>query len=309
MSEQFDLIVIGAGSAARDGAQKATREYGANVALVERTRWGGSCPNVACKPTKAYLVVADLLHEINTIAARLGIEVSPARADMAKIKARKDSLMKSQEKWVEDLNAAGLATFDGEATLVDAHTARVGDEDLRADRILIATGSRTAVPPVDGIDGVDWIDHVSALELTELPAGRYTLSVSKTDPNTVWAGTDVGMVWMTSNAKSSPTMPTWTQVGGLPTQWVSRMQYFRRRFAAQMAGCPVAAYRRGAMPEVVEDGVSGFLADPDDAVALAIAIRRCLALDRDAVRASALRRLGLDAALDGYEAALERASR
>jgi len=78
---------------------------------------------------------------------------------------------------------------------------------------------------------------------------------------------------------------------------------------AQMAGCPVAAYRRGAMPEVVEDGVSGFLADPDDAVALAIAIRRCLALDRDAVRASALRRLGLDAALDGYEAALERASR
>lgn len=78
---------------------------------------------------------------------------------------------------------------------------------------------------------------------------------------------------------------------------------------AQMAGCPVAAYRRGAIPEVVEDGVSGFLAEPDDVGALSIAIRRCLALDRTAVRASARRRLGLDAALDGYEAALEQASR
>lgn len=78
---------------------------------------------------------------------------------------------------------------------------------------------------------------------------------------------------------------------------------------AQMAGCPVAAYRRGAMPEVVEDGVSGFLAEPDDVGALSIAIRRCLTLDRSAIRASARRRLGLEAALDGYEAALEQASR
>jgi glycosyltransferase involved in cell wall biosynthesis len=78
---------------------------------------------------------------------------------------------------------------------------------------------------------------------------------------------------------------------------------------AQMAGCPVAAYRRGAMPEVVEEGVSGFLAEPDDVGALAHAIRRCLSVDRGAVRASAHRRLGLDAALDGYETALERASR
>lgn len=169
MSESFDLIVIGGGSAARDGARKAAEEYGAKVALVERTRWGGSCPNVACKPTKAYLVVADLMHDINSLAARLGIEVGPARADLAAIKARKDSLLKSQEKWVEDLNAAGFATYSGEATLEVDHRVRVGDEELQADRILIATGSRTAVPPVEGIEDVDWIDHVSALELTELP--------------------------------------------------------------------------------------------------------------------------------------------
>jgi glycosyltransferase involved in cell wall biosynthesis len=77
---------------------------------------------------------------------------------------------------------------------------------------------------------------------------------------------------------------------------------------AQMAGCPVAAYRRGAMPEVVEDGVSGCLAEPDDVKSLARAVERCLELDRSSVRASAVRRLGLDASLDGYEAALERAA-
>jgi glycosyltransferase involved in cell wall biosynthesis len=78
---------------------------------------------------------------------------------------------------------------------------------------------------------------------------------------------------------------------------------------AQMAGCPVAAYRRGALPEVVEDGVSGILADPDDIAGLAFAIDRCLALDRASVRASARRRLSLDAALDHYEAALEEVAR
>jgi glycosyltransferase involved in cell wall biosynthesis len=74
---------------------------------------------------------------------------------------------------------------------------------------------------------------------------------------------------------------------------------------AQMAGCPVAAYRRGAMPEVVEEGVSGYLAAPDSVEALAEAIRKALSLDRRAVRTSALRRLGLEPMLDGYESALK----
>ena len=168
--ERFDLIVLGSGSAARDGARKAASEYGAKVALVESTRWGGSCPNVACKPTKAYLVVAELVQDVNTLAETMGVDVGPARADLARINARKDSLTKPQSKWVDELNEAGLETVDGEATLVDAHTVRVGDQELRADRILVATGSRTAVPPIEGIDDIEWLDHVSALELTELPA-------------------------------------------------------------------------------------------------------------------------------------------
>jgi UDP-glucose:tetrahydrobiopterin glucosyltransferase len=78
---------------------------------------------------------------------------------------------------------------------------------------------------------------------------------------------------------------------------------------AQMAGCPVAAYRRGALPEVVEEGVSGFLAAPDDIEDLARAILKCLALDRTEVRASAQRRLGLEGMLNGYEAAMSEVAR
>jgi len=64
-------------------------------------------------------------------------------------------------------------------------------------------------------------------ETDPLYAGHYgavtTISVSSADPNSVWVGTDSGLVWMTSDAKNTATMPTWTQVSGLPTRWVSKI--------------------------------------------------------------------------------------
>ena len=174
-TESFDLIVIGAGSAARAGAGKASEEHGARVAMIERVRWGGSCPNVACRPTKAYLVAAELAHDINTLAEKIGIEVGSARANLARIKARKDSIRSTQEQWRERLTGAGYTLLDGVASFEDAQTVRVGDRLLSAERILVATGSRTAVPPVEGIDDIDWLDHVSALELTELPESMLVL--------------------------------------------------------------------------------------------------------------------------------------
>jgi mercuric reductase len=167
--KHYDLIVLGSGSAARDAAATAVQHCDATVALVESTRWGGSCPNVACKPTKAYLVAAELFHDINRLADRLGIDVGPATLDLARVKARKDTLKKGDAKWMQDLRDAGFDTVQGEAELVGPDSVRVGDDELSTDRILIATGSRTAVPPIEGIEDIDWIDHVSALELTELP--------------------------------------------------------------------------------------------------------------------------------------------
>jgi mercuric reductase len=169
MNKEFDLIVLGSGSGARDGANKAHNEFGAKVALIESTRLGGSCPNVACKPTKAYPVAAELAHDINTIAGKLGIEVGPAAVDLAKVKERKDQLIVSEDVWMERLKGAGHETFEGVGAFLDPRTVEVNGDRLSAERILVATGSRTAAPPIEGLGEVGWIDHISALELTELP--------------------------------------------------------------------------------------------------------------------------------------------
>jgi pyruvate/2-oxoglutarate dehydrogenase complex dihydrolipoamide dehydrogenase (E3) component len=169
MSEHFDLIVLGSGSAGRDAAGKASREHGARVALVESTRWGGSCPNVACRPTKAYVVAAELAHTVDELSGWMGVDCGPARVDLPRVRAWKDSLRRDQAGWVETLANAGYELVSGEATFTAPHTVRVGERELSAERILIATGSRTFVPPVPGIEEVDWLDHVRALELEEVP--------------------------------------------------------------------------------------------------------------------------------------------
>jgi mercuric reductase len=165
----YDLIVLGAGSAAREAAAKASRVHGARVAIVESTRWGGSCPNVACRPTKAYLVAAELMHDVREHAAERGLDLPAPTIDLARTRAWKDSLIRDQESWVELLTMAGYGVYPGEATFEDRNTVRVGDVSLTAGRILIASGGRTAVPPIPGIEQVGWIDHITALELGEVP--------------------------------------------------------------------------------------------------------------------------------------------
>src|SRR5215208_848357 len=121
MSEEFDLIVLGAGSGARDGAARAFRDYGANVAIVERERWGGGCPNIACRPTKAYLVAAEQIHDVNVHAAARGVRTGPATIDLAALKRWKDSLRRSQEGWLE-LLGRNHTVVPGEASFIDTRT-------------------------------------------------------------------------------------------------------------------------------------------------------------------------------------------
>jgi pyruvate/2-oxoglutarate dehydrogenase complex dihydrolipoamide dehydrogenase (E3) component len=168
-AQRYDLIVLGSGSAARDGAGKATRDYGARVALIEHWLWGGSCPNVACRPTKAYVVAAELMHDLRAHAAERGIDLSEPAIRLAQTRKWKDSIRRDQQSWVQSLEEAGYGVVPGTATFVDAHSVLVGDKQLSGDRILVATGSRTAVPRIPGIEDIQWIDHVSALELDEVP--------------------------------------------------------------------------------------------------------------------------------------------
>jgi mercuric reductase len=168
-TDQYDLLVLGSGSAARAGANKAAQEYGARVALVEHQLWGGSCPHVSCRPTKAYVVAAELMHDVEHHAAERGIDLPKPTIDLARTRAWKESLHRNQESWQQLLRDSGYGVVWGSATFVDRQTVRVGDEELSGERVLVATGSRTAVPAIPGINEIEWIDHVSALDLEEVP--------------------------------------------------------------------------------------------------------------------------------------------
>jgi len=163
--------------------------------------------------------------------------------------------------------------------------------------------------------------EIGGVEALALVAGR--ISPEKGIEHALRASWEAGLAVAVAGARYDPAYHV--DLGGTTVLGALSREALRRRMAgsavtvcavrweepfgmvaaeAQMAGCPVAAYRRGAMPEVIEEGVSGFLAEPDDVTDLARAIRACMSLDRTAVAASARRRLGLAAALDGYEAAL-----
>jgi mercuric reductase len=124
---------------------------------------------VACRPTKAYLVAAELIHDIGRYAHERGIDVSAPTLELRRTRGWKDSLIRDQESWIDMLEKAGYGVYAGEAVFEDEQAVAVGDVRLTADRILIATGGRTAVPEVPGIDEIDWIDHISALRLEEVP--------------------------------------------------------------------------------------------------------------------------------------------
>jgi mercuric reductase len=168
-ADHYDLLVLGSGSAARAGANKAAEEYGARVALVEDRLWGGSCPNVACRPTKAYVVAAELMHDVAQHAAERGIDLPQPTIDLARTRAWKESLHRNQESWQQYLKDSGYGVFRGTATFVDAQTVTVDGREVSGERVLVATGSRTAVPQIPGIEEIRWLDHISALDLETVP--------------------------------------------------------------------------------------------------------------------------------------------
>ena len=124
---------------------------------------------MACRPTKAYVVAAELMHDVRQHARERGIDLPEPTVRLAQTRKWKDSIRRDQQSWVQTLQEAGYGVVPGTASFVDARTVRVGDQQLSGEKILVATGSRTAVPSIPGIEEIEWIDHVSALELEDVP--------------------------------------------------------------------------------------------------------------------------------------------
>ncbi|MBR2262907.1 MAG: dihydrolipoyl dehydrogenase [Firmicutes bacterium] len=148
--KEFDLIVIGAGPGGYEAALEAAAG-GLHTALIEKEAVGGTCLNHGCIPTKALLHAAELYRgalEAGTFGVRM-----QASYDMAAMQTRKNEVVSTLRQGIEArMKKAKVEVLHGIGTLVDPHTVQVGEEQIRGEKILIATGSRVSVPPIPGAE-------------------------------------------------------------------------------------------------------------------------------------------------------------
>ncbi|OJU55556.1 MAG: mercury(II) reductase [Alphaproteobacteria bacterium 62-8] len=167
----YDLVVIGAGSAAFSAAITAV-EQGANVALIGHGTIGGTCVNIGCVPSKTLIRAAETLHNARVAARFAGISAHAELADWRATVRQKDDLVAGlrQTKYADLLRAYnGIAYREGRARLVEGGV-EVGDAPyIAAGKIIIATGARPAAPAIPGIETVPYLTSTTALDLDELP--------------------------------------------------------------------------------------------------------------------------------------------
>jgi pyruvate/2-oxoglutarate dehydrogenase complex dihydrolipoamide dehydrogenase (E3) component len=165
----YDLVVVGGGTAGLVSAMGAAG-LGAHVALVERHRLGGDCLNTGCVPSKALLRSARVIGELGR-ARPLGVTTGPLAVDfpqlMTRMRERRATIAANDS--AARLQNAGVDVFFGDAAFSDTRHVRVGDQQLRFGRAVIASGGRPTAPPVPGLDGTDYLTNETVFSLTELP--------------------------------------------------------------------------------------------------------------------------------------------
>jgi pyruvate/2-oxoglutarate dehydrogenase complex dihydrolipoamide dehydrogenase (E3) component len=167
---QYDAIVIGTG---QSGPALASRLAGAGmkVAVIERNRFGGTCVNTGCIPTKA-LVASAYAAQLARRAPEYGVVLGGGvSVDMKRVKARKDEISgrsrTAVETWMKGL--AHARVIHGHARFEDPHTVAVNGELLAAGRIFINVGARPLVPDMPGVRDVPYLTSSTMMDLEELP--------------------------------------------------------------------------------------------------------------------------------------------
>ena len=164
-----DLIVIGAGSGGLTAAGGAAM-FGLKVALIESGAMGGECLNTGCVPSKA-LIAAAARARTARVANHLGVKLAPPAIDMAGVRAhiRQAIATIAPHDSQERFEALGIEVIRAPARFLDAHTVQAGNQPLSAPRIVIATGSRPAIPQINGIADVPYLTNETLFDLDGLP--------------------------------------------------------------------------------------------------------------------------------------------
>jgi len=181
MTSRFDFFILGSGSTAFAAAIKAN-ELGARVGMVERRTLGGTCANRGCLPSKNLIEAARIAWDAANPRYE-GLTGAKLDIDFAALVAQKDDVVHAYRAKKYASVADGLTdleVLDGDARFEDPHTVAVDARRIEADRVLIATGSRPAIPAIPGLDATpyltsDLLDADEGGRLTELPASMIVL--------------------------------------------------------------------------------------------------------------------------------------
>ena len=168
--KHFDAIIIGTGQAGPSLAARFSAA-GKTVAIIERHKFGGTCVNTGCIPTKTMVASAYAAH-VARRGAEYGFSVNgDVRVDMKRVKARKDAVSgrsnKGVEEWLRGLK--NCAVIQGHARFQSPNTIAVNDEVLQADKIYINVGGRASVPEMPGIHDVPFLNNSSMMEVDFVP--------------------------------------------------------------------------------------------------------------------------------------------
>ncbi len=167
----YDLIVIGAGSAGFSASITAA-DAGKRVALLGHGTIGGTCVNVGCVPSKAMIRAAEAVHAAAAAKRFPGLSGAVSLDSWSRLLQAKDDLVGAlrQKKYADLLPSYPLLDYidEGPARLIPGGVS-VGSRELKAPKIIIATGSRPVLPPIEGIETVVSLNSTELLSLEDLP--------------------------------------------------------------------------------------------------------------------------------------------
>ena len=169
--KQFDLVIIGGGSAAFSAAIRANEMKLDTLLVNDGLPLGGTCVNVGCIPSKFLIRAAESIHRASYSSFE-GVSPKGASVDFRKIIQQKNRLVAEmrQKKYVDLLEELEFVqVLGGFAEFEDSNTIRVQGKEYRAIKIIIATGSTTAVPEIDGLKDVPYFTPSTFLDLEEQP--------------------------------------------------------------------------------------------------------------------------------------------
>jgi pyruvate/2-oxoglutarate dehydrogenase complex dihydrolipoamide dehydrogenase (E3) component len=167
---ELDAIIIGTGQAGPSLAHRLTGA-GMKVAIIERHRFGGTCVNTGCTPTKTLVASAYAAH-LARRADEFGVKIEGGvTVDMKKIKARKDYVSGLSNKGVERSLKSNhnCRVYEGHARFVSPRSVSVGSELLSAPKIFINVGGRAFVPNIPGLDQVGYFTNSTMLDVDFVP--------------------------------------------------------------------------------------------------------------------------------------------